>query len=106
MSNFIPTPGTYFYMQVKPWDRVVEGFMSGEVTVVKQHDRSYQDQIFFCTARDDTHIVSQRVFGGYNPNNESRLDKIEERIFQPVGPDVIQALGPSLRAVSDFPGQE
>lgn len=106
MSNFVPSPGTYFYMQIKPWDRIVESGSFGEATVVKQHDRSYQDEIFFCTARDGTHIVSQRVFGGYNHGNKSRLDKIEERIFQPVGPDVLRALASELRPVAGFPEQE
>lgn len=96
-TEFIPDPGTYFYMQVRPWDRVIEGGFMSETTVVKMQDRSFRDQIFYCVARDATHLVSHRVYNGFSTETDRRLDMIANRIFAPVGPDVLAALVGDLR---------
>ena len=93
--NFIPDPGSLFYTAVKPRLRqVVEGsaFTETKIRTVAEQDGSYQEDIFKCIARDDTHMVAERLTG-YHGGDKKYLFRIDGYIFNPVGPTVAAAMG-------------
>ena len=90
-ATFTPDAGSFFYVEVKPYDAVVGGGPFGQTTVVKIQDRSYLDDVFLCTGRDDRAVVGKCLTTAW-------LDKpftFHNRsfTFYPVGPDVVKALG-------------
>lgn len=97
---FIPPKRTFFYVSARPRQRTVGDFMSETVITVK--DNSYRDQIFTCTGTDSTHVVAQRVFGGYLTDGKPYLFPKDMWEFAPVGPDVALAL--NLDSTMHSPG--
>jgi hypothetical protein len=100
-TAFTPDAGSFFYVEVLPYDRVIGGgLFGGEATVIKQRDRSYGTDVFLCTARDDRMVVGKCATPSYSDG--PRLFLRRECAFFPVGPDVVNALGLS----HDMPSQE
>ncbi|MGE0350028.1 hypothetical protein [Hydrogenophaga sp.] len=89
MSKFIPSKGDLFYVQFKPWDRPVGGFLSDTVEVVKVQDRSYRGDVFTCKGRDDHAVVGER-----DAPYASIVTFVHDEVdYFPVGPEIIEALG-------------
>ena len=89
MSAYIPSKGDFFYVQFKPWDRPIGGFLSDTVEVVKQQDRSYMGDVFICVGRDDHALV-----GTSDRSYTKNLTFVHSDVtYYPVGPEVLQALG-------------
>jgi hypothetical protein len=90
---FIPNKGCAFYASIRPYDRVVGGgiFDSGPVTVVKERDRSYEGDIFYCTGSDETVVVGVKLHGLMFSDKPTVLN-VSRCVFAPVGPEVIAAL--------------
>jgi hypothetical protein len=90
-TAFIPDTGSFFYVEAQPYDVVVSGGLFGQTTVIKQQDRSYLEDVFLCTGRDDRTAVGKCLTSAW-------LDKPvvfhrKSFTFFPVGPDVVKALG-------------
>ena len=93
MSNFVPDDGTYFYVSVRPYQVIDRVFGDVETKTRTVVDRSYADSIFVCTGSDKTAVVCRRVVGGYGGENRPYIFRIDQIEFQPVGPEVVSALG-------------
>lgn len=93
-TKFKPNKGDRFYVSFKPMERVINDFgFLAEATVVKQVDRSYCDDIFECLGSDDVLIVGQHLIRtGLAAETPLRF-RISDCTFDPVGPEVIEALG-------------
>ncbi|MDR7094130.1 hypothetical protein [Hydrogenophaga laconesensis] len=89
MSKFIPAKGDFFYVEFKPWNRTVGGFLSDTVEIVKEQDRSYRGDVFTCAGRDDHALVGTR-----KASYASTVTFVHDEVtYYPVGPEVIEALG-------------
>lgn len=91
MSQFTPSAGQCFYVKFNPREKVVYGDMGSGDKVIKVQDGSYKDNIFRCIAKDNTHVVATRIYGGYTPK-DNYLFVREDVTFNPVGPEVMKAL--------------
>lgn len=89
MSKFIPSKGDFFFVEFKPWDRTVGGFLSDTVEVVKEVDRSYRGEVFTCKGRDDHALVGECKL------SYARVVTFvhDEVNYYPVGPEIVEALG-------------
>lgn len=92
MSQYTPQAGHLFYVKFNPRERILAGDFGAADRVVKVNDGSYRDQIFRCMAHDETHVVAIREYGGFS-NGSTYLFVREDVTFNPVGPDVVKALG-------------
>jgi hypothetical protein len=99
MSNFRPCKGDFFYVEFKPRERIVGGFLSDTVQVVKDQDRSYRDDVFVCLGRDDRGLVGQ-LDSGF----ASVVTFIHDEVnYFPVGPEVSEALGLAEKFAKEQP---
>lgn len=91
-APFIPCAGDHFYATCTVvYEHVVGGgVLGGQTTVVKQRDRSYENEIMLCIGRDATAIVAKRPQCGYS--KEPLVMKHKNYTFEPVGPEVLSAL--------------
>lgn len=102
MTKFQPQKGLYFYCQVRPRTVEHEDMFTGEVKTRVLEDRSYQGDVFYCLATDDTCIAAERVFGGTNFGVQ--LFTRDEYLFMPVGPDIMAVISKEFKhkvAMSD-----
>ena len=91
MSKYYPQPEHFFYVKCNPRVKVLHGDLGGGDKTITVQDGSYKEDIFQCTATDDTHIVCNRVFGGFS-NKQPKLFCKDDYTFAPVGPTVLASL--------------
>jgi len=91
MSRFLPNKGLFFYVFIKPRDRLVEN--NDTAVVIRQADGSYRGQVFKCIATDSSYVVGTPVYGGYDSHTgKTYMFACCDVNFFPVGPDVLAAL--------------
>ena len=91
MSTFTPDPGFLFYAECT---RILTREIPHGDTVVteKYREQSSDHLVFRVVAKDDRVVVADVVFGD-TYGNKRRILLRRDFKFEPVGPDVVKALG-------------
>lgn len=98
---WVPAAGELFYIKnLRVSQKAIRNEVGDVVTVVKQMDKSYSDNIFRMVAVDGNAFVADIVYG-YMFTNERRMLLRSEFAAVPVGPDVALALGLQISTQSE-----
>lgn len=104
MSAFVPSKGQHFYATLKP---IVSDLLgaNGVVTKARFEDRSFRGDVLRCIGRDDHAIAAVRTRAQW-PLDGLLMFVRSETVFEPVGPEILAALGLSEVDETTAEGQQ